>query len=222
MTQQTIHQPKSAHIPEEMLHEYLDAELAPAARQEVQMHLADCARCRAQLDELRNLFVEIETLPDLALETDLTNAILEAIAPDTLEAGQATSTRETRDGLWWLTLLGQLLIALSAGFLAWPWVRQRTDALLNSALLHGWAISREWPQIGPQQGIEWFSFRPSIQELLAALQQAQGWAKTLSEPLLPSYPLLWWAILVAVATLVWLAGNSFLLTTLDQRAALQE
>lgn len=64
------------HLTEETLHEYLDNALSPAARADVDGHFAVCADCTAELAALRQLFAEIESLPGVALERNLTPAVL--------------------------------------------------------------------------------------------------------------------------------------------------
>ena len=44
-----------SHVDEGTLHAYLDGELPPAERTAVEAHLAECARCRANLIEERAL-----------------------------------------------------------------------------------------------------------------------------------------------------------------------
>lgn len=48
---------------ERSLGDYLDGTLAPQAAERVEAHLADCAECRAELDELRSLIAQASGLP---------------------------------------------------------------------------------------------------------------------------------------------------------------
>src|SRR5688572_17009003 len=66
----------AAHLDDVLLNEYLDAALAPATRTEVETHLAHCPDCAARLMDLRALFADLEALPDLRLERDLTPTVL--------------------------------------------------------------------------------------------------------------------------------------------------
>src|SRR5919199_1642583 len=54
-----------AHVRDE-LSAYLDGELAPAARQAVDEHLAACAECRAELESLRQTRDLLRALPPVA------------------------------------------------------------------------------------------------------------------------------------------------------------
>lgn len=49
--------------PDDVLSAYLDDELAPAARREVEGHLTSCAQCRSELDEVAAARRAIRILP---------------------------------------------------------------------------------------------------------------------------------------------------------------
>ncbi len=57
------------HLTDDQLNEYLDDESADRAQ--IELHLSSCGECAARLDALRNLFAEIESIPDLTLSRDL-------------------------------------------------------------------------------------------------------------------------------------------------------
>lgn len=65
-----------SHLTDDTLNEYLDNALALSARADVDSHLAVCAACTAALESLRALFVEIESLPEAALQRDLAPAVV--------------------------------------------------------------------------------------------------------------------------------------------------
>lgn len=52
---------------EELLHPYLDGELTPAQRTDVEQHLAGCADCRAQLKDFQSLHSALQA-PELRLK----------------------------------------------------------------------------------------------------------------------------------------------------------
>ncbi len=58
----TSHPPGGEH-PDDVLSAYLDDELAPAARREVEVHLAGCADCRGELDDVAAARRAIRILP---------------------------------------------------------------------------------------------------------------------------------------------------------------
>jgi anti-sigma factor RsiW len=64
------------HLDDVLLNEYLDEALERSARTEVEAHLAHCPDCSIRLMKLRTLFSDLESLPDLPLERDLTPAVL--------------------------------------------------------------------------------------------------------------------------------------------------
>jgi anti-sigma factor RsiW len=66
----------AAHLDDVMLNEYLDEVLERSARTDVEAHLAHCPDCSTRLLELRTLFADLESLPDLPLERDLTPSVL--------------------------------------------------------------------------------------------------------------------------------------------------
>ncbi len=61
------------------LSEYVDDELAPAERLQLEQHLLDCARCREIVDELRDVAAEARTMEDTPPATDLWPAISAAL-----------------------------------------------------------------------------------------------------------------------------------------------
>jgi anti-sigma factor RsiW len=63
------------------LSDYLDGELQPAERAELEAHLAECEACAATLDELRAVVTEAGRLPELGPEHDLWPGIEARLAP---------------------------------------------------------------------------------------------------------------------------------------------
>lgn len=89
------------HLDQHQIHALLDGEVEPVVRQALQTHLADCARCRAELEAAQELFQAIGGLPDQQLGIDLVPGVLAAIQP---------APR------WLQSLaLGELLAALAVG-----------------------------------------------------------------------------------------------------------
>jgi anti-sigma factor RsiW len=62
------------------LSEYLDGDLTPVERSELEEHLAACETCRRVLDELRIVMAQAAVLPDREPEADLWPAVRDAIA----------------------------------------------------------------------------------------------------------------------------------------------
>jgi anti-sigma factor RsiW len=63
----------------ERLSEYLDGELAPEERRELEGHLAQCAACQATLEELRAVVARAAALEDRPPATDLWPAVAQGI-----------------------------------------------------------------------------------------------------------------------------------------------
>jgi len=57
------------HLTDDQLNEYLDNETTE--RSPIEAHLASCDECAARYSALKTLFAEIESLPDLALSSNL-------------------------------------------------------------------------------------------------------------------------------------------------------
>jgi tetratricopeptide (TPR) repeat protein len=64
------------------LSEYLDGELTPAERADVDRHLTQCAECRSTLEDLRGVVSEAALLRDARPARDLWSGIAARIAPD--------------------------------------------------------------------------------------------------------------------------------------------
>jgi anti-sigma factor RsiW len=73
------------HLTDEILNEYLDDALSPAARAEAESHLRTCAECGRQLDELTALFSALSALPDLELARDLSADVVQTLTPQPLQ-----------------------------------------------------------------------------------------------------------------------------------------
>jgi hypothetical protein len=57
------------HLTDEQLNEYLDNETNE--REQIELHLNSCNECNARFSDLQNLFLELDSLPDLQLSRDL-------------------------------------------------------------------------------------------------------------------------------------------------------
>ena len=119
------------HLTEETLNEYLDNALAPSIRADVDAHLAVCAACLGELDSLRSLFAEIESLPDVALERDLAPAVVTRLS--------VRATGVPRPVRW--ALLAQALVVAVSIALVWP--------LLDLSALQLPVVSLNWPTLPP-------------------------------------------------------------------------
>jgi hypothetical protein len=57
------------HLTDEQLNEYVDNETNE--REQIELHLNSCSECNARFSDLQNLFLELDSLPDLQLTRDL-------------------------------------------------------------------------------------------------------------------------------------------------------
>jgi anti-sigma factor RsiW len=73
------HDPVSVHPAETELHALLDGELDAEARRRVEGHLAGCPTCARRLKRAQDLFVQIESLPELTVGRDLSRPILQSL-----------------------------------------------------------------------------------------------------------------------------------------------
>ncbi|MBW8010550.1 MAG: hypothetical protein FVQ83_04805 [Chloroflexi bacterium] len=99
------------HIPETQMHAYLDNALEEAERLDIDTHISTCQLCRQELENLKALFSEIESIPEFRLETDLTPFVIAAI-----ESPNRITTR------WRLVLAAQTILALFVIWKAWPMI----------------------------------------------------------------------------------------------------
>jgi len=67
------------HMTETQLNEYLDGALEASQQALMQVHLSDCAVCRARLVSLQTVFEALAALPEETSERDLTPSVLQAL-----------------------------------------------------------------------------------------------------------------------------------------------
>lgn len=121
------------HLTEETLNEYLDNALAPAIRADVDAHLAGCADCRSAFESMRSLFAEIESLPGMALERDLTSTVVAQIE------AMSVKVSVPRPLGWALFAQGLAAVVILAAL--WP--------LVNFSALQLPIVSLTWPTLPP-------------------------------------------------------------------------
>ena len=108
------------------LSEYLDSDLTPVERSELEAHLAGCETCRRVLDELRIVKAQAAVLPDREPEADLWPAVRAAISKGRVVPIQAgRPARRFSFSLSQLTAAAAALALVSAGAV-WLAVAQRT------------------------------------------------------------------------------------------------
>jgi predicted anti-sigma-YlaC factor YlaD len=177
------------HLSEEVLNEYLDGALDGAARQLADAHLAGCSACRAQLDELRNVFVLLSTLADEASASDL-----------------ATPVRSTADTAWPIArgrtmalLAAQGGVALILLAISWPGLSSMAG-LGWTHMLADWSAWLVWQAASWELG-SWLT-------KLAGYAGPPAWPDSMAAIIGPTSV---WGVALAGALAAWLAGNRLLL-----------
>jgi len=117
------------------LSEYLDGEMKPAERQQLEAHLAECAACTVALADLGEVVARARTLEDAPLAEDLWPGIEAQLTPrssgararaGTIVDGRAWWGRRFDLGLPQLAAAAVLLVTLSAGAV---WLAMRGPGL---------------------------------------------------------------------------------------------
>ncbi len=108
----------------ERLSEYLDGELAPSMRAELEEHLLQCAECEAALADIRRVVGRAGSLADREPTHDLWPGIAQAIGATPPRGTQAVSLASARRARRWSFSLPQLAaasiaLALVSGGTVW-------------------------------------------------------------------------------------------------------
>jgi NAD(P)-dependent dehydrogenase (short-subunit alcohol dehydrogenase family) len=181
------------HPPEVDLHAYLDHELTEGQARAVAEHVANCDQCRQTLAGIEELFAQIESLSDQALNLNFVAGI-EA----RLELG-----RPGGNGWRWM-LAAQLAGTALLAWLALPTLIQQGEYWLS--MVAGW-IAR-------------LSLGPELRTLLGMIRdlpaQLPGGLPGVLDISLPVYvalpPALGWWVLLGAGALLWLIVNRWLLS----------
>jgi len=178
------------HLTEEELNEYLDNEIQD--RQRVELHLSACKECAATLATLQALFAEIESLPELALTRNISEAPLWGAAPFMGDRNLHTSLPRSLH----LAVTLQASIAVLAIILAAPFAIEFVSPYLTNLPA------------------------PSFTDILIQIQsQWMSWLDVLSNFRLPTTPQipainlssLAITFMLVVVSMLWLIGNGLLL-----------
>lgn len=169
------------HLTNEQLNEYLDNETNE--REQIELHLNTCNQCNARFTDLQNLFLELDSLPDLQLTRDLSTRF----AP----TGQLIQSPPR-----WLTLtvFAQAAIALIALIISIPFITTYIPQIdFNSLTLPLFEIQSLWT-IWLEQ-LSTFNFEPS----------------TFNLPTLPVIEMSSLLLALAGIFVIWIFGNGLLL-----------
>ena len=167
------------HISDAQLNEYLDNE--SAERAQIETHLSSCDECAARFTELKTLFAEIESLPEL----ELSHSIADRFTPTPSLPPQLPT---------WLTLTAtlQAALALITVIIAAPFISRLLPAIQMPSLTDLFLLLQS-------QWTTWLDTLSTFQ--LPALPQIP--------PLEISSLVL--ALTLAAVSMLWLVGNGLLL-----------
>ena len=101
----------STHLSEEILHAYLDGDLAWEARQRVREHVLTCETCRQRLESLRQAEYALRQIPTFSVPTDFTAQVMQRIRAVSPPLWRQRSFVWAAHGL---VLLGVVLLGLAA------------------------------------------------------------------------------------------------------------
>ena len=172
------------HLTDDILNEYLDDALTPAARAVAESHLRACADCELRLDELADVFSALSALPDLELARDLSADVVRTLTPQPIPLPRF---------LKWTALL-QVAATLTALVISLP--------LLQTM------FAMDIPAIALPSLLDLtLRFEQTVTEMQTLFTQYQWQMPRLSFEVSSLY------ITVAVfsVTLLWLVGNGLLL-----------
>ena len=106
------------HLNEDLIYEYLDGALTASQCAWVDSHLESCWECVERLAQTQGIFLALESLPDVALERDLTSDVLAGLH---LALGSEASGIGS---LRWV-FLAQVLVALVLLAVVWPTIARQ-------------------------------------------------------------------------------------------------
>jgi anti-sigma factor RsiW len=183
---------RNAHPDEATLHEFLDGALDPEIRCQVETHVSLCTSCSARLQEIKAVFVSLETLPERPLGRDLTPGVMAAIRP------MGFLPRGFR-----VVLAVQAIGIISALFLGWSSFRAGIEELYITLL--GTYLVDGANTLSNLLAAAWFDTLSILDRLII------GSIECIDLPLRVSWPLLDKWLWIAVLTMLWFIGNRLLL-----------
>jgi hypothetical protein len=178
------------HLTEEELNEYLDKEIQD--RQQVELHLSVCQECAARLSTLQALFTEIESLPELALTRNISEAHLWGTASFMGDRNLRTSLPHSLR----LAVILQAALALLAIFIAAPFVIEFVSPYLTNLPMS--SFTEVFIQI-QSQWMAWLDMLSNFR--LPTIPQ-------IPDINLSSLPITFTLVIVSM---LWLVGNGLLL-----------
>jgi len=178
----------------------LDGELRPPERQVFEDHLAACQQCQTHLAELKAVYAELALVTEMAVPDDLADQVMAKLPAQALPPAISLERRGHPIFLGQLGLAIQIVIGLIALSIA---STITTPNLNHQILWLPWLIVSEM----------FSSFGNWLTDLTGYVDLwAQKWPPTIGFVGLAISPTLA-VVLVTGLGLVWLVGNTLLLTT---------
>jgi hypothetical protein len=177
------------HLDDDTLNEYLDNILDPSSRTAVDQHLEGCADCRRRADDMRLVFQALDSIQDIAISSDLATGVMAQIRE---------KEPASRIPFWLAALIFvQVLVIVLMAIILWP-----------SA--GNWLIQagQNVPEALNVLPVENILNQPAelFGTLTSTIVEAVG---SVQSPLFLSAGQ--WALMITLALIIWLAGNSVLL-----------
>jgi hypothetical protein len=118
------------HLTDEQLNEYLDHETNE--REQIELHLNSCNECSKRFSDLQNLFLELDSLPDLQLTRDLSTRFVSTKLNASITSGQLIQSPPR-----WLTLtvFAQAALALIALIISIPVITTYVPQIDSASLI---------------------------------------------------------------------------------------
>lgn len=190
---------ETAHLSQETINEYLDGVLSSGAMAQVDDHLRDCETCRLTLDEIADLFITLDGLPEIHLQRNLAPQIVESLRSRSPVRSPSTWGSTRRLGL---ALAAQAAGAVAMLGLAWPealtWLAQGAAPDLTNPLATAF-----------DEGFRSFSMFLVTPDPLGL----EGLLSSISPPSIPWASVSSLISVLAASTIVWILGNGLLLRT---------
>lgn len=185
----------SDHPQTEQLYAYLDAELEPSIMAGLDRHFSHCHQCQGRLEQARELFGRIGSVPEVPMGRNLAPAVV----------AELVERRELPVTLpWWLALQGVAAVAAMSAWLMlkpiqWPAISPLFEPFDLLVWWTRWAL----PRLSDLQRAV-AAMPDYAAELLAAVQAPDIPGLGSSLPWLP---------ILAILGAVWLLANGWLLGT---------
>jgi hypothetical protein len=112
------------------LQDYLEKILPEQERQELALHLVDCAECQRELDALKDLVRCLETLPEQEPPNELTELIMRQVRTDSINVFYWDIIKSWLPKLGYAYAIGLGLVCIS-GYITYRYISEANLSLLK-------------------------------------------------------------------------------------------